>query len=161
VLDDPTGRQLVGALVQRGDAATQSGKLDAAIADFEKARSLAPELAELWSARAATAYLRQGDALARQGRTDDALAAFDRAVALKGRLHYAALNNRGAYNFRLKQYDRAIRDFSQAIDLDDDRAQAYYNRHLAYYRAGKSDEAQADLARAKQLDPRVVPSGQK
>jgi tetratricopeptide (TPR) repeat protein len=156
-LDDAAARQLAGALAQRGDANTQSGKLDLAIADFETARRLAPEHGELWGTRAATAYLRQGEALSRLGKTDEALAAYDRAVGLRGRLHYAALNNRGAYNIRLKRYDRAITDLTSAIEVDDGRASAFYNRHIAYYRAGQPDKAEADLARARQLDPRISP----
>jgi tetratricopeptide (TPR) repeat protein len=49
---------------------------------------------------------------------------------------------------------RAVEDLSRAIELDEDNAEAYYQRGLAYALRGAKDEALADCERACDLDPR-------
>ena len=58
-----------------------------------------------------------------------------------------------AYN-GLGQYERAIDDLTQAIELDHENAGAYTNRGLAYFAAGRYDRAVADLSEAIQLAPK-------
>jgi Flp pilus assembly protein TadD len=48
-------------------------------------------------------------------------------------------------------YDKAISDFSEAIRLDPNNAQAYGHRAAIYRIQGKNFEADVDFARAKQL----------
>ena len=51
------------------------------------------------------------------------------------------------------QYDRAIADYSVAIELKADYAEAYNNRGFAYYLKGDSKRAIADYTRAIELRP--------
>lgn len=44
------------------------------------------------------------------------------------------------------QYEKAILDFSKAIELDPKYGKAYMNRGVAYTKSGKSDKAAADFA---------------
>lgn len=72
-----------------------------------------------------------------------------------------ALDSAGAYLQRgdryaeIKDYDHAIADYSQAIRLQPDGAEAYNNRGLAYALSGKSamPNAIADYSQAIQLRP--------
>ena len=52
--------------------------------------------------------------------------------------------------------DKAIADCSQAIRLNPDDAEAYKHRGLAYQEKGDHAKANADLKRAKELDPNVL-----
>jgi Tfp pilus assembly protein PilF len=52
--------------------------------------------------------------------------------------------------------DRAIADFTQAIQLDPKSTQAYVNRGFAYDDKGDDDRAIADYSQAIQLDPKCV-----
>src|ERR1700730_18115359 len=65
----------------------------------------------------------------------------------------AAYNDRGAA-YRLKgEFDRAIADHGQAIELDPKSAASYYRRGFAYYLTGMLPRALADLTQANSLDP--------
>lgn len=59
----------------------------------------------------------------------------------------------GNVYFDKKQYDRAIADYSKAIQLDPNDAMAYYNRGIAYYFKGQYDRAIADYNKGIALDP--------
>jgi tetratricopeptide (TPR) repeat protein len=50
-------------------------------------------------------------------------------------------------------WDRAIENFSKAIEIDPDNVYAYYNRGGNYYEKGDYDNAIADLTRALKLAP--------
>ena len=49
------------------------------------------------------------------------------------------------------RYERAIRDFDQALRLDPDYARAYFNRGLAYARGDQHDRARSDFQKALTL----------
>ena len=54
------------------------------------------------------------------------------------------------------EYDQAIADFTAAIELHPQYAQAYNNRGLAYLRQGDYDRAIADCTTAIELNPQLV-----
>ena len=58
---------------------------------------------------------------------------------------------RGFLYHELGQYERAIEDYSETIRLDPRVADAYYNRGLAYQSLGKSEDAERDFQKAKDL----------
>ena len=58
--------------------------------------------------------------------------------------------NRGCLYAQRKDYQRALDDFSRAIELDG-IPEAYYNRGLVYLRAEKKAEGIADLSKAGEL----------
>jgi Tfp pilus assembly protein PilF len=55
------------------------------------------------------------------------------------------------YNAK-KEHDKAIADFSKAIELDPKYAQAYYNRAYAYEAKGEKMLADKDRQKAKELE---------
>jgi tetratricopeptide (TPR) repeat protein len=52
--------------------------------------------------------------------------------------------------------DRAIADFTQAIQLSPKYTQAYNNRGVAYFERGDIDRAIADYTQAIELDPKFA-----
>ena len=63
---------------------------------------------------------------------------------------------RGNRHYDAGEYDDAITDYNQAIDLDSNIAAAYYNRGVAYTKLGKYAEAIGDLTQAIDLDPKYA-----
>ena len=66
-------------------------------------------------------------------------------------LEAAALVDSGYEYNSLGQYERAIQDFDEAIRLNPQDANAYYNRGLAYGDLGKRVESERDIRKAKEL----------
>ena len=63
---------------------------------------------------------------------------------------------RGSAYVQLKDYDRAIADYNQAIKLDPNFTDAYNNRGLAYDDKKDYDRAIADYNQALKLDPSLA-----
>ena len=57
----------------------------------------------------------------------------------------------GTYDARNEHYDEAIKLFSKAIELSPQMPYAYYNRGLAYMKAGKPVEARKDFSKSGEL----------
>lgn len=76
----------------------------------------------------------------------EAIAACDAALARNPNDAQSYLN-RGAEYSGIREYQRAISDFTKAIDLQQ-RPNAYYGRGLAYYEMGEYDKALADADQA-------------
>jgi uncharacterized protein YecT (DUF1311 family) len=67
-----------------------------------------------------------------------------------------ALSNRGNAYQAEGDYDRAVADYDQAIQLDPNDPIAFSNRGNAYKRRGDVDRAIADFSEAIRLDPRFA-----
>ncbi len=52
------------------------------------------------------------------------------------------------------QYERAIADFTKAIEIDPNDPKAYNNRGVAYGNKGQYDQAIADFTKALEIDPK-------
>ncbi len=63
---------------------------------------------------------------------------------------------RGNRYSRNGAYERAIEDYSRAIEIDGSFAEAYYDRGYSFYEVARYDEALADLTRAIELDPEAA-----
>jgi len=64
-----------------------------------------------------------------------------------------AYKNRGVYFYETGQFDKAIADYSRAIDLDPRYVHAYNNRGLALNAEGQPDRAVVDYSKAIALKP--------
>ena len=62
---------------------------------------------------------------------------------------------RATAKYELKDYQGAIADYTKAIELNPDYAQAYNKRGFAYLMLGPKSKAQADFKRAIELGYRV------
>lgn len=77
---------------------------------------------------------------------------FTKRIREKGSsAHY---NDRGLLFVELKDYDKAIADFSTAIKLGKEFAPAYANRAAAYEAKGERDKALADYTQGIELAPK-------
>ena len=54
---------------------------------------------------------------------------------------------------RKRKEDLAIADYTQALRINHDYAEAYYNRGSAYHRIGQDDLAIADFTEALRINP--------
>jgi tetratricopeptide (TPR) repeat protein len=153
---------------EAGLAHHQTGNLDAAIAEYDKALARNPKFVD--------ALMLRGDAYKARGDIDRAIADYSKVIYVDGR-HAVALAARGtafeakglaaraiddytrairsskapvAYFLRANAYlaggdaAAAIKDYTSAIEGQPDFAEAYQNRAIAYERAGRADLAQAD-----------------
>ncbi len=98
----------------------------------------------------AHAYFYLGNYNDLQSRDKDAMKYYDLALARNPK-HLLALNNRGILKGKLMNIPGAVSDFSQAITLKPDYAEAYYNRGVAYYQGGQQQQACSDWTKASQL----------
>lgn len=92
---------------------------------------------------------------------DEAIAACTRAIDSHTLVQKNLANtyyNRGCEYRNKNEYDLAIADFNQAIQLDSTLVQAYNNRAVCLYNKGEFDSAKQDYEKALQMDSRHVNS---
>ncbi len=82
------------------------------------------------------------------------LALSDCNAALAGMPHNPAfLDSRGLVRLRLGQYAQAIADYDEALAANGKIAWSLYGRGIAKLRLGQKDAGEADLAKARELEP--------
>lgn len=80
---------------------------------------------------------------------------FSKVIEMKPGFNDAlAFYNRGTIHLRNKDWKKAISDFDAFIKVTPTHLDAYNNRAIANYNAGKVDEALADFSNIIRLDPR-------
>ncbi|WP_230528695.1 tetratricopeptide repeat protein [Streptomyces coeruleorubidus] len=141
VLDVPAQAR---ARVVRGDELRGQAAYAQALAEYDRAVALDPELA--------VAYRHRAGIRGELGDHDAAIADLDRAVALEpDNSWYVAL--RGEHH-RLARHDaEAVRDLSEGIRLDPASEFAWASRGATHERRGDLDAALSDLGRALDLKP--------
>ena len=120
------------------------GKREKAIASYDRAISLRPNDAALFSNR--------GVVLKDMKRFDEALASFDRALAIEPRFA-AAHVNRGNALRALERWDQALVSYGRALAIRPNDARTIHNRGVALYRLGRYDDALASFDSAIALGP--------
>ena len=78
------------------------------------------------------------------------------AGKLKGKRLAFTFSNRGVAYYERGEYDRAIQDFDQAIELNPKYALAFNNRCAAYHDKGEYDRAIQDCNQALKLNPKYA-----
>ena len=79
---------------------------------------------------------------------------YNHAIKLRPEF-WVAFNGRGLAHANRLNFELAIKDYDQAIKLKPDNAKAFYDRGLAKFGLCDLDGADADIAKARELDPRV------
>jgi predicted O-linked N-acetylglucosamine transferase (SPINDLY family) len=131
-------------LNRRGIALAQQGRLDEAMASFQRAVEIKPD--------DAVAHGNWGLALTLQGKLDEAVAHYRRALELKP--DFAdAYSNLGRVWMTRGQITEALACFRRALELKPDFAEAHNRLGLALQQQGKREEAAASYHRALQSNP--------
>lgn len=99
-------------------------------------------------------YAHRGDAYEDLGQHALAIKDYDRAIKLDPS-DEAFYRDRGTAYFLIGEYARAVRDYDEAISLHPDNAGAYYCRGLTKKKMGDEAGGDADIAKAKELDPTI------
>jgi len=130
--------------VERGAANLQMGNSPAALADCEKAIALDPKLA--------AAYNLRGTVVRSTGDPRKAVEDFTRALELSPDLdnYY----QRGATYQLLREYQKALADFNEAIQFNPSSAQAYFARADSKRALGDNEGAKRDHLQGRILDGR-------
>ena len=106
-------------------------------------------------ASAAWAYHNRANAYEAKGDYDRAIADFTRVIELRPKFA-DGYNNLGVAYMKKGNYDRAIAEQTKALEIDSTTPEAfsyYFNRALAYPKAGKATQGLSDAERALQLSP--------
>lgn len=165
----------------RGDARTDAGAFQEAIADFSNSIGLRPDDALSFAGRAraefsignfagaiddynqairlssrgAALYVARGHVYLSQGNFAASISDLTEAIRLEPR-SAVAFNNRGLALRKKGDLDGALRDYSVAIAINPIYALAYENRGYLQEARGERDLAIRDLQQALLLDPSLV-----
>ncbi len=132
------------AYVNRGLACYERKDYTTALADYDQAIRLNPNLSLASNNRGLVRYVRRQYAAA--------VADADQAVRLDPGSDFA-YRNRGNARMALGDLDGVLRDYDQAIRLDPESAISYYDRGLARKLKGDIDGALNDFINAAQRNP--------
>jgi len=160
------------------------GRLDDAVAQYQEALRLKPDIAEThtnlgsaWSRmpgrqadaieqyeealrldpKYADAHFYLANALAQSGRIPEAIQHYEAALLSDPHLAEAS-NNLGMILCRIGQTDDGIRRIEAAIRMQPDFVQAHFARGAALLQSGRRDEAVAEFERVLQLHPDFPPA---
>jgi tetratricopeptide (TPR) repeat protein len=121
-----------------------NGDFIGAIASWDRALEIKPDLHEAWNNR--------GAALANLGRLEEAIASYDQALEIKPDKH-EAWNIRGAALANLGRLEEAIASYDRALEIKPDDHEAWYGRGNALGNLGRLEEAIASYDRALEIKP--------
>ncbi len=127
-----------------GVISSDQGRLDEAIAHYQKAVEIKPDYAE--------AHDNLGIALANRGRIDEALAHYHKAVEIKPD-YVEALDNLGVALFDQGRVEEAMALYRKAMQIKPGYAGAYNDLGLALASRGQVGEAIALYRKALELKP--------
>ncbi len=130
----------------RGNALKDQNRAADAVAAYDQALALKPDLIQAWHNR--------GSALLDLKRLDEAVASFDRVLAIHPGVAQS-WNNRAIALAGLKHWDEALASYDRALALDRNFAQGWNNRGLALHAMGRLGEALDSFDRALTLDPGI------
>jgi tetratricopeptide (TPR) repeat protein len=136
--------QKISVYIRRGRVYFQKGDFDRALADFDKAIQL-----ESTKTTAVEQSSSNSETKALPPPETDPRPWLD--LVTPG----AAYLDRGKTYLQKDDYDRAIADFTTALQLDSDKAGTYNLRGVAYENKGDFDSAIADFDKAIRMDPRL------
>ncbi|WP_377475329.1 MAG: tetratricopeptide repeat protein [Microcoleus anatoxicus] len=131
-----------GDYAKQGDACFFENRYEDAIAAYNLALQIQPDLADTWNNR--------GVVLTRMQRYPEAIASYEQATAIRPN-YPDAWNNRGVVLLELQQYQEAIACYEQAIQAKPDYADAWNNRGVAFSKIQEYEQAVISYNQALQI----------
>ncbi|CAD8187632.1 unnamed protein product [Paramecium octaurelia] len=125
-----------------GNNSYESGRIDEALLEYDKALILNPNNSLVYHNRGILYYNME--------KNQEALLDYNKAIELNPQ-DSKIYNNRGNLYQDLGRQEDAINDFNQAINLDPNFSDAYNSRAMLYVDLGKNDEALDDFNQAIKL----------
>ncbi|MCE0499421.1 MAG: tetratricopeptide repeat protein [Methylacidiphilales bacterium] len=127
-----------------GVALSEKGRVDEAMAQFQRALEINPNFAD--------AYNNLGNALLQTGQVDDAMAEYQKALVIDPN-NINAHNNLGWALLQKGQVDEAIAECQKALEINPDFADAHGNLGIAFSLKGRADDAMAEFQKALAINP--------
>lgn len=154
--------RLGNSKADHGDDAAAEKYFQDAIEDYSESIKLNPEHTYAYNNRGWTWYL-LGQLKTKQKDIEKATNLFQAAIADSNESIHLKQDNPTPSNYHtravtkaaLHDYDGAIEDFDEAIQIKPDNALYYHERGLVKETHGQHEEAKADFEKAKELDPDV------
>ena len=140
----PANIELVESWFDLGLKQASAEDFQGAIASWEKALKLNPNLSEAWHNR--------GSALGRIGKYEEAIQSFNRAINLAP-TRYQAWNDRAHALYQIKKWEQAIASWDKAISIMSDHYQFWYNRGCALEQLQRYDESISSYEKALEIKP--------
>mmetsp|Transcript_10846 Transcript_10846/g.18129 ORF Transcript_10846/g.18129 Transcript_10846/m.18129 type:complete len:293 (-) Transcript_10846:41-919(-) len=139
-------------LINRGAVYKIEEKYDQALKDYNTALDLVKQN-KLGQEKASILYMNKGQLYDRMKLPQKAVVEYTEYINTKGYLTPVATNNRGLSYLDMDEYDRAAKDFDQAIKLEPKNALFVYNRGICYEAVNDSAGALRCYREATELDP--------
>ena len=130
--------------LQQADA----GDLPSAIASWDQALTLDPNLTQAWHNR--------GSALGGLGRLEEAINSFDRALQLKPD-DYQAWDDRGTALYSLNRKEEALASWDKSLEFNPNYYLAWYHRGQVLAELGNLEESVRSYQQALTLNPDFQP----
>ncbi len=131
-----------GDYAKQGDACFFENRYEDAIAAYDRALQIQPDLADTWNNR--------GVVLTRMQRYQEAIASYEEATKIRAN-YPDAWNNRGVVLLELQKYQEAIACYEQAIQAKPDYADAWNNRGVAFSKMQQYEQAVISYNQALQI----------
>lgn len=135
---------LATSYYNRGYEYRAKEEYDAAIADFNQALKLSPNMTQAYNNRAVALY--------DKGEYDESIADYNAALRLDPKHLNAFYGLGNAYKSK-GEYDKAIDNYAQALTINPNLSGAFINRGTVYTATGQYDKASADFRDALRTDP--------
>ena len=145
----PATLELVESWFHLGLKQASAEDFQGAIASWDKALKLNPNLSEAWHNR--------GSALGRLGRYEEAIQSFNRAINLTPS-HDRAWNDRAHALYQLHKWEQAIESWNKAISITSDNYQFWYNRGCALEQLQRFEESIYSYEKALEIKPDFQPA---
>ena len=147
----PAPPETADALATLGNTCAEAGRLDEAVACYQRALAIKPDYAEV--------FVVLGNALAKQGKDAGAELSYRKAITLKPALAEAH-NNLGTLLYNKDRVDEAVACYTEALRLAPAHADAAPNLANLFLKQGdilqsqrKTDEAIAHYRRSLNINP--------
>ena len=151
------------SLYFRAELLLLCGRIEEASATYETAREHAPNAKKEWSNGttvkrswlAGALALEKGNLTEAIEQFDAALQAIEQSEGAQTSDHGLArvYNDRGDARYRLGEFERALRDYDEAVALDADHPVYYINRAQAFMGLRRYGDAERDLVEATRRGP--------